>query len=48
MNITVNEWRDGIGFNIDALKKVTDSDNYGIMGPHPEDASTAAKIITVP
>jgi hypothetical protein len=26
MNITVNEWRDGIGFNIDVLKKVTDSE----------------------
>jgi HEAT repeat protein len=26
MNITVNEWRDGLGFNIDALKKVTDSE----------------------
>jgi hypothetical protein len=26
MNITVDEWRDGIGFNIEALKKVTDSE----------------------
>ena len=26
MNITVDEWRDGIGFNIDSLKKLPDSE----------------------
>jgi HEAT repeat protein len=26
MNVTVEEWRDGIGFNIEALRKVTDSE----------------------
>src|SRR5215510_9494094 len=31
MNITVDEWRDGIGFNIEALRKVTDSEREALV-----------------
>lgn len=31
MNITVDEWRDGIGFNIDALDKVTDPERDALV-----------------
>ena len=31
MNITVDEWRDGIGFNLDALKSVSDSERDALV-----------------